>query len=92
MAGEYKCDPPISKEIILQHLYSPAMWSIFQIQDLLGMSENLRREKPYEERINQPSDPNHFWKYRMHINLETLIKEKTFNDELKGLINDSGRI
>ena len=56
------------------------------------MSENLRRQNPYEERINQPSDPNHFWKYRMHINLETLIKEKTFNDELKGLINDSGRV
>ena len=86
-----ECDPSISKEIILQHLYSPAMWSIFQIQDLLGMSENLRRQNPYEERINQPSDPNHFWKYRMHINLETLIKEKTFNDELNGLIADSGR-
>jgi 4-alpha-glucanotransferase len=86
-----ECDPTLSKEIILQHLYSPAMWSIFQIQDLLGMSENLRRENPYEERINQPSDPNHLWKYRMHINLESLIKEKTFNDELKVLITDSGR-
>ncbi len=85
------CEPSISKEIILQHLYSPAMWSIFQIQDLLGMSENLRRDNPYEERINQPSDPDHFWKYRMHINLETLVKEKTFNKELKGLITDSGR-
>ena len=85
------CEPAISKEIILQHLYSPAMWSIFQIQDMLGMSENLRRENPYEERINQPSDPNHFWKYRMHINLETLVKEKTFNEELKVLITESGR-
>lgn len=85
------CDPAISMGIILQHLYSPAMWSIFQIQDLLGMSEKLRRDDPYEERINQPSDPNHFWKYRMHIHLENLIKQKEFNKELKTLVTESGR-
>jgi 4-alpha-glucanotransferase len=86
------CEPLISKEIILQHLYSPAMWSIFQIQDLLGMSEKLRRENPNEERINQPSDPNHYWKYRMHIPLEELIRQKDFTRELKTLITESGRV
>jgi 4-alpha-glucanotransferase len=85
------CEPWISKEIILQHIYSPAMWSIFQIQDLLGMSEKLRRENPNEERINQPSDPNHYWKYRMHIPLEELIRQKDFTRELKTLITQSGR-
>ena len=85
------CEPAIVKGIILQHLYSPAMWSIFQIQDLLGMSEKLRREDPYQERINQPSDPNHYWKYRMHITLEELIRQKDFNKELKTLITESGR-
>ncbi len=85
------CEPWISKEIILQHLYSPAMWSIFQMQDLLGMSEKLRRKNPKEERINQPADPNHFWKYRMHITLEELIKHKDFSKELKTLITQSGR-
>ena len=86
------CEPSISKEIILQHLYSPAMWSIFQIQDLLGMSEKLRRENPQEERINQPSDPNHYWKYRMHISLEELITHRDFSKELKTLITGSGRV
>ncbi|MDB5223476.1 MAG: 4-alpha-glucanotransferase [Chitinophagaceae bacterium] len=85
------CEPMISKEIILQHLYSPAMWSIFQIQDLLGMSAKLRRENPHEERINQPSDANHFWKYRMHIPLEELAGQKDFTKELKTLITDSAR-
>ena len=33
------------------------MWSIFQLQDLLGMDEGLRREDPDEERINVPADP-----------------------------------
>jgi hypothetical protein len=70
------CEPWVNRALILQHLYSPAMWSIFQLQDLLGMSETLRRQDPHEERINIPADPNHYWKYRMHLSLEQLIKEK----------------
>ena len=31
----------------------PAMWSIFQLQDILGMSETLRRQNPQEERMHQ---------------------------------------
>ncbi len=34
----YFCEPWINKEIILQNLYSPAMWSIFLLQDLLGIN------------------------------------------------------
>lgn len=85
------CEPWINRAIVLQHLYSPAMWSIFQMQDILGMSEKLRRENPQEERINNPANPKHYWKYRMHIHLEDLIKEKEFNEELKGYVVNSGR-
>ncbi len=96
MLGQYgeapqTCEDWISKKIILQHLYSPAMWSIFQLADLLGMNEKFRIEDPREERINIPSEPNHYWHYRMHLNLEDLIKEKEFNGELKDYIIDSGR-
>ena len=85
------CEPWITKEIILQHLYSPAMWSVFQLQDLMGMSGSFCREDPMEERINNPSQSDHYWNYRMHINLEDLMKETTFNDELKGYVEASGR-
>ncbi len=85
------CEPWVNRALILQHLYSPAMWSIFQLQDLLGMSETLRRQDPHEERINIPADPNHYWKYRMHLTLEQLIKEKEFSEELKDYITNSGR-
>jgi 4-alpha-glucanotransferase len=87
----FYCSAQLNKEVIIQHLYSPAMWSIFQLQDILGMSEKLRRENPNDERINIPSDPKHFWKYRMHIGLEDLIKEKGFNEELRGYVGASGR-
>jgi 4-alpha-glucanotransferase len=67
------------------------MWAIFQLQDILGMSDTLRRQNPHEERINQPANPTHYWNYRMHIPFEQLCKEKEFNDELKDYILNSGR-
>ncbi|MEI9945407.1 MAG: 4-alpha-glucanotransferase [Chitinophagaceae bacterium] len=82
----YFCESWVNRAIVLQHLYSPAMWSIFQLQDILGMSETLRRENPHEERINDPANPKNYWRYRMHLNLEELIKQKEFNEELKGYV------
>jgi 4-alpha-glucanotransferase len=87
----FYCEPWINKEIVLQHLYSPAMWSIFQLQDWMGSDEKLRRVNPDEERINQPADPNHYWKYRMHITLEDLLKADEFNEEVKTNVTASGR-
>ena len=85
------CEPWVNRAIILQHLYSPAMWSIFQLQDILGMSEALRWENPKEERINNPANQNHYWRYRLHHNLEDLQKAKDFITELKDYITHSGR-
>ncbi len=85
------CEPWISKSIILQHLHSPAMWCIFQLQDILGMSESIRSDNFQEERINIPSNSKHYWRYRMHIPLEQLLKEKEFNAEVKEYIEAAGR-
>lgn len=87
----YYCEPWINEIILKQHLYSPAMWSIFQLQDLLGISEELRRENPHDERINIPADPKHYWRYRMHINLEDLINHTSFNTQLKALLQQAKR-
>jgi 4-alpha-glucanotransferase len=67
------------------------MWSVFQLQDWMGSDEKLRRINPDEERINQPADPNHYWKYRMHITLEDLLKQDEFNAEVKTNVTASGR-
>ncbi len=85
------CEAWINKEIILQHLYSPAMWSIFQLQDLMGMDAEIRRKDPNEERINNPAVAEYYWNYRMHINLEDLLTKKDFNDELRDAVENSGR-
>ena len=87
----FYCEAWINRAIVTQHLYSPAMWSIFQLQDLLGSDAQLRRENPEDERINIPANPKHYWRYRMHIGLEALLKEVNFNGDLKALLKGSGR-
>ncbi len=87
----YYCEPWINKAIVMQHLYSPAMWSIFQLQDLMGIDADLRREDPSEERINLPANPQHYWNYRMHITIEDLLKADAFNAELKEHLQSAGR-
>jgi 4-alpha-glucanotransferase len=86
------CEPWISKAILLQHLFSPAQWAVFQFQDLMGISGTLRRENPQEERINVPSNPKHYWRYRMHIPLEDLLQNEALNEEINGYIQSAGRL
>jgi 4-alpha-glucanotransferase len=90
-AAPFYCEPWICENIIMQHVFSPAMWSIFQLQDLLAIDGKLRRQMPEEERINVPANPNHYWRYRMHLNLETLLKEDAFNTKLKSILSKAGR-
>ena len=87
----YFCEPHVATEIITQHLYSPSMWAIFPVQDLLAMDGRLRREQPEAERINVPANPQHYWRYRLHLETEDLIEEERFNNLLKDLITSAGR-
>ena len=87
----FPCKAWICKEIVEQHLHSPAMWSIFQLQDLLAMDETLSTKDPNEERINVPADSRHYWRYRMPIGLEDLLQQSGLNDELKGVVKNAGR-
>lgn len=87
----YFCDAWVNKAIVVQHLYSPAMWSIFQLQDILGIDAKIRKDDPHKERINVPANPQHYWKYRMHLSLEDLLNANSFNEELAGYIKASGR-
>ena len=65
--------------------------AVFPIQDLIGIDGELRDEDTNSERINVPSNPKHYWKYRLHIDLKDLMKEDEFNGKLKKMILDSGR-
>lgn len=86
------CEPWIVEKIILQHLYSPSMWAIFPIQDFFGLYDGLRYPDPRSERINQPSNPEHYWRYRMHIKIEELLNNDEFNEKINTLLDLTGRL
>jgi 4-alpha-glucanotransferase len=83
--------PEIVRAVVKQHLMSPAMWSIFQLQDLLGMDNQLRRPEVAAERINVPATPDYYWRYRMHLTVEQLQVAKEFNLSLSTILVESGR-
>ena len=85
------CETWINEAVVQQHLASPAMWSIFQLQDLFGMDETLRRKDIDAERINVPANPKNYWRYRMHLTLEELQQADAFNDHLNKLILQNKR-
>ncbi len=88
----YFCEPWLCEKILVQHLYSPAMFTILPLQDWLSMDGELRYQgNPVDERINVPANPRHYWRYRMHISIEDLAKEDKFNAKLTKMIKDSGR-
>ncbi len=85
------CEPWIAEKILSMHLYSPSMLVILPLQDWLAEDGTLRRQIPQEERINVPAIPRYYWRYRMHISLEQLLKEDGFNNKLRDQIRSSNR-
>jgi 4-alpha-glucanotransferase len=85
------CETWLNETVVQQHLASPAMWSIFQLQDLLGMDGQLRRPDIETERINVPANPKNYWRYRMHLTLEELLQADAFNSHLNKLILQNKR-
>ena len=77
--------------VISAHLASPSILAIFPLQDWLSMSTLLRSKDPASERINVPADSNNYWRYRMHLTIEKLLKARKFNDEIRQMLYLSGR-
>ncbi len=81
----------LAKEIVSRHLTSPSMLCLLSLQDWLSMDEKLRLPDQNAERINIPANPRHYWRYRMHMNIEDLLKADDFNETIRTLITQSGR-
>ncbi len=84
-------EPGIAELILKQHLYNNAMLAIFPIQEFFATDFDLRNSNKDEERINNPAEFPHNWKYRMHLNLETLNKFENFNTKIATWVKNSGR-
>ena len=81
----------LAEEIIARHLYCPSMLCVLQLQDWLAMDSELRCKQPQQERVNNPSDPDNRWQYRMHLTIEQLLDASRFNNKVRTMIQRSRR-
>lgn len=84
--AEAECSAETARAIIERHMLSGSMLAILPLQDWLAIDESLRLTDPDAERINIPANPNHYWRYRMHITVEELLGADVFNEQIASLV------
>lgn len=90
-SAPFYAEPWICEKIVKLHLESPSMLCILPLQDWLSTDGELRRQIPADEQINEPANPKHYWRYRMHLTVENLMTQFPFNQRLSQIIKDSKR-
>ncbi|MBP3794642.1 MAG: 4-alpha-glucanotransferase [Bacteroidales bacterium] len=86
--------PETVRSMLAEVLAYPSMLAIFPIQDWLALSGELRNPDR-NERINEPADPHHHWRWRLHLDLSVLSYPSAtaaFNSNLRELLAESGRL
>ena len=81
-----QCTAEVLRLVLRQHLDAPCMLAIFPLQDLLPLSARVPHRPAPEETINDPTNPKHYWRYRMHVPLEELAGDAAFLRELHGML------
>lgn len=81
----------LCEEIIRRQLTSQSILCILSFQDWTSIDATIRNPNIGKERINTPSNPKNYWRYRMHLTLEKLLKSDTLNYKIRGLIYHSER-
>ncbi len=76
----------LAMDIIRRHLQCPSMICVISIQDWMAIDEQLRLPNAEAERVNVPANPRHYWRYRMHVPIEQLIKNASFMGRVQSLV------
>ena len=70
-------NPGTAKVILSKTAQARSRFRVFQIQDLLHLSNNWYSADPAEERVNVPGTANDFnWTYRLPANISEIAKDK----------------
>ena len=67
------------------------MLCILSFQDWLSIDGKWRNPQVEAERINIPANPKHYWRYRMHLTIEELLKASSLNQKIIELTTLTGR-
>ena len=87
----WNLEPQLAEIIMKQHLYNDSMLAIFPIQEFLATDDELSNPNMENERINNPAVFPHYWRYRMHLNIENLLTKDDFNNKIASWVKDSNR-
>ncbi len=90
---ERKGELPVKEchDILAAHFNSASMLAIHPIQDYMALTDSLRREDWWNERVNDPANAENHWAYRMHITLDELNASEELADIVRGMLKASGR-
>lgn len=96
MLGHYGAAPAVAtpelcEETVRNQLYSRSILCILSLQDWLSIDGKWRNPNVQEERINIPANPRYYWRYRMHLTLEQLMKAESLNEKVSELVKQTGR-
>jgi 4-alpha-glucanotransferase len=61
------------------------------VQDWLSLTPRYYSRSAKEETINDPTNPNHYWRWRMQPSIEDLLADRHLIGLIQTLINSSGR-
>ena len=92
MQCDHDPEPWEVRRMLWEFLASPSMLAIFPLQDWLALDKGLRRADRAAERINEPADPHHHWRFRLHFDVRDLLHASEMNAVMEGLIKDSCRL
>jgi 4-alpha-glucanotransferase len=86
------CTPSVMRNIITQHVESPSVLAIFPIQDLLALDAEYSKRPALDETINDPTNPKHYWRFRLHVTCEDMLANSTFIKDVKDVLHERSNI
>ncbi|GJP48467.1 hypothetical protein CLOM_g7745, partial [Closterium sp. NIES-68] len=86
-----RCTPDVARAIIQQHCDAPSVWAIFPLQDLMALREEYLTRPANDETINDPTNPRHYWRFRVHVRMEDLVADAALITTLQHMLLASGR-
>lgn len=86
-----RCTPEVMSRVALQHLASPAVLTILPLQDWLALSPAYYGRPAAEETINDPTNPRHYWRWRMAPTVEDLLEDRDLVTIIRNIHFASGR-
>ena len=79
--------PDMAEYILRKHMQSPSLLCVVALQDWLAIDADMCNPDMEAELVNNPANPHHYWRYRMHLPIERLAGCDRFNRKVRDLVD-----